>query len=531
MLCARDLPQITVPEILLPFDLQAARMNIEKAAYLGFAKAQVKMGAAHELCSLGCEFDPALSLHYNALAAKQGEAEAEMAISKWFLCGHEGLFKKNEDLAYVYACRAAHSGLSTAEFAMGYFYEIGLHVPVDIAKATEWYEKAANQDNEDAKGRLDGLRKSQQLSMKDHENVAINRIKSQYGSRRGGRPERFRAQVPALPSVSDEAEEPTQQHPTQQPPTQQPPTSRPPRNSSRTPYPINDGPPQTSQPERPATVAPYPLDDRPPQVAAGHPGFAGGFAPELRSHSAVNAHRPTSDGAFGINPNIYNQLPSGRPGPTHATTTNLPLRPATTADPTGASGRGGRPPNQRITSVPPGQHGQPRPPQAPGPPSQPAPLPKIDIGYSAPQGRGQRPAQSSQGPPPGGDIGYVAPLQPRKSSAPSPKISNPPQQAFDRPGRADNRTPAGAHPPRASSRPESTEQWNRQNTDPRMSGGSSPGPAANKPPRPSGQAQAQGGRPTKPESMAPVRPLGSGPKTFEEMGVPAQKNESECVIM
>ena len=266
MLYARELPQITVPEILLPFDLQAARMNMEKAAYLGFAKAQVKMGAAHELCSLGCDFEPALSLHYNSLAAKQGEPEAEMAISKWFLCGHEGLFQKNEELAYVYASRAAHTGLPTAEFAMGYFYEIGLHVPVDLAKATEWYEKAAKQDNEDAKGRLEGLRKSQQLSMKDHENVAINRIKSQYGSKRGKRPERFRAQAPALPSVSDEAEEQPQQQP----------SSRPPRQSSMAPYPMSDGPPQSSQPERPATVAPYPLDDRPPQ-AVGHPGFAGGF--------------------------------------------------------------------------------------------------------------------------------------------------------------------------------------------------------------------------------------------------------------
>lgn len=294
---------------------------------------------------------------------------------------------------------------------------------------------------------------------------------------------------------------------------------------------MNDGPPQAPKLERPATVAPYPLDDRPPQVA-GRPGFAGGFAPELRSHSAVNAHRPPSDGAFGINPDIYNQPQNGRPGPPHANTMNLPLRPATTADPTGASGRGGRVPNQRMGSVPPGQQ---RPPQASGPP---APLPKIDIGYAAPgpQGRGQWPAQP-HGPPQGGDIGYVAPLQPRKSSAPPPKGSTPPQHAVDRPGRADNRTPGAGHPPpRASSRPESAERPLRQGADPRIGGGLPSGPAANKPQRPPGQAQAQaqGGKPARPEShaaMAPVRPHGSGPKTFEEMGVPVQKNESECVMM
>ena len=517
MLYARELPQVTVPEILLPYDLQAARMNVEKAAYLGFGKAQVKMGAAHELCSLGCEFDPALSLHYNALAAKQGEPEAEMAISKWFLCGHEGVFNKNDELAYVYAQRAAQSGLPTAEFAMGYFYEIGLHVPVNVDKATEWYEKAAKQGNDDAKSRLEGLRKSQQLSMKDHEKVAINRIKSQYGSRRGGRPERLKAQVATLATVSDEAEE--------HPPPQQQPTSRPPRHSSRTPYPMSDGPPQVSQAERPATVAPYPLDDRPPQ-AAGRPGFAGGFAPELRAQSAVHAHRPPSDGAYGINPDIYNQPSNGRLGPAHANTMNLPLRPATTGDPTGASGRG-RPPNQRIVSGPPGLPNNPRPPQASTSPSQPAPPPKIDIGYSAPvpQGRGQRPAQEA-------DIGHGAPIQPRTSSVPSPKASNPPQHAFERPGRADNRTPGGAHPPRASSRPTSSERPPRQGTDPRMSGGLQSGHGASK--RPNSPGQPQSGKPAKPEPhalMAPVRPHGSGPKTFEEMGVPVQKNESECVIM
>ena len=98
------------------------------------------MGTAYELCQLGCEFNPALSLHYNSLASRQGknhytsdgrdyplianlgEPEAEMAISKWFLCGHEGVFEKNEELAFTYAQRAANSGLATAEFALGRFY-------------------------------------------------------------------------------------------------------------------------------------------------------------------------------------------------------------------------------------------------------------------------------------------------------------------------------------------------------------------------------------------------------------------------
>jgi TPR repeat protein len=149
MLLARQLPQVDIPESYLPFDERLARINIEKAAYLKFAKAQLKMGSAYELGSLGCDFNPALSMHYNALASKQGEAEADMALSKWFLVGSEGILPKNEELSYTYAQRAAHSGLATAEFALGYFHEIGMYVPVDLEKSREWYEKAAKHGNDD----------------------------------------------------------------------------------------------------------------------------------------------------------------------------------------------------------------------------------------------------------------------------------------------------------------------------------------------------------------------------------------------
>ncbi|KAJ5162432.1 hypothetical protein N7492_007824 [Penicillium capsulatum] len=188
MLMARELPQVSVPEAFLAPDLNISRVNIEKAAYHGFAKAQVKMGAAYELCQLGCDFNPALSLHYNALAARQGEPEAEMAISKWFLCGHEGVFEKNDELAFTYAQRAAQSGLPTAEFALGYFYEVGICVPSDIKEARSWYAKAAASGNKDATGRIDSISRSKTLSRKDHEKVAISRIKSvrQVAHQRGG---------------------------------------------------------------------------------------------------------------------------------------------------------------------------------------------------------------------------------------------------------------------------------------------------------------------------------------------------------
>ncbi|PLB39373.1 putative chitin synthase activator (Chs3) [Aspergillus candidus] len=265
MLLARELPQVNVPEAFLPLDLNAARVNIEKAAFHGFAKAQVKIGAAYELCQLGCDFNPALSLHYNALAARQGEPEAEMAISKWFLCGHEGVFEKNDEMAFIYAQRAAQSGFPTAEFALGYFYEVGIFVPSDIKEARSWYAKAAASGNKDATGRIDSISRSKTLSRKDHEQVAIARIKSRYGSQR-----------PNLRSNTENLEMP---------------------DPSRMSIAENNPPASAPYPDRPASRA------RPVYP----PGYG---APDPRPSSA-----------FGINPNIrsngpgYNRAASYGPGP------------------------------------------------------------------------------------------------------------------------------------------------------------------------------------------------------------------------
>ena len=205
MLLARELPNIILPDFVLPYDVEQARQFVERAAFLGFAKAQLKMGSAYELCLLGCEFNPTLSMHYNRLAAGQGEPEAEMAVSKWFLCGYEGVFSKNEDLAFQYAKRAAQQEFPTAEFALGYFYELGLHCPMDLGKAREWYQKAADHGNADALARLSALSMQRTLSRKDHENVAINRIRSQYGSRRGQRPDHLQKKITtaALPAMTE----------------------------------------------------------------------------------------------------------------------------------------------------------------------------------------------------------------------------------------------------------------------------------------------------------------------------------------
>lgn len=441
MLLAGELPQVSVPEPYLTPDLNIARVNIEKAAYHGFAKAQVKMGAAYELCQLQCDFNPALSLHYNALAARQGEPEAEMAISKWFLCGHEGVFEKNDELAFTYAQRAAQSGLPTAEFALGYFYEVGIFVPVDIREARSWYAKAAASGNKDASGRIDSISRSKTLSRKDHEKVAISRIKStRYAHQRGA----------SMESTPENIEMPD-----------------PSRMS------LNDHPPSS---------APYP--DR-----------AGSARPRPPGQQSYQMPDPRPSSAFGVNPNLRQ---NGPPAP----------------------GYGG----------PPGQSGGRAPSYGPGGPGGPGPGPMNYRQHSPGGPNGPISPQSAHSVSPGGtprlDIGYTAPVPPPGADRRRPaRLDSAP------PDRKPVRTPVSGHGPGPGSLPSS-----RGPTSPRPMGSPQ---SANFPPRNESRQPSRGSASSTPQPPVgplpaqqqpkPAPPPSKGPKTFEEMGVPTAKNDSDCV--
>ncbi|KAK5126318.1 hypothetical protein LTR85_010554 [Meristemomyces frigidus] len=553
-LLARQLPQIEVPERFLQTDERQARVNIEKAAYLKFAKAQLRMGSAYELGSLGCEFNPALSMHYNALAAKQGEPEADMALSKWFLVGSEGLFPKNEELAYTYAERAAQSGLPTAEFALGYFSEIGMYVPVDLEKALDWYQKASRHGNEDARGRVEGLSRKQVLSRQDHENVAITRIKSQYGSQRGARPERFQQRQPTASrlgqSMTIGESGPGYNNGTPPPAsgtrlsgsTVQPLS----REPSTIPYPVDNRPPTVPPIDsRPASVAPYPLEDGPhSQNPTPRIGPAGGFfnvQQPLRPSTTVNPDmRPSS--AFQVNPELRSnsamtvpQLPSqgGRPYP-YPPAGSAPASRPMTAQPQQAFDPRLRPgAGQRIASGPAGMQtfapskqgplgpsASPRPAMvqhqqtAPAAPQQ-GQAGRLDIGFSAPQDDRRN---RTYGPQPG--VGKPASPTTLKGSGSMPN--------FDQPLPAQQPMGRTSAP---SSRPGSKPPDSRQTPLP-PAGAAAPRPPqkdTSVPPPQSGTPKPLTQSSTAPPAAA--RPPGKGPKTFDEMGVPAQGKESDCVIM
>ena len=542
MLLARELDRVTVPEQYLPYDLNDAKMFIEKAAYLGFAKAQLKMAQAYELCQLGCEFEPALSLHYNALAARQGEAEADMAISKWFLCGYEGIFNKNEELAFTYAKRAAQTKMPTAEFAMGYFYEIGMYVPVDLRESESWYAKAAEHGNKDALGRIDSIRKNKALKKEDHEQIAISRIKSQYGSQRGGRPDRFKQKPAALPSMAEDSRVDMPDH--------------------RTSYSAASGQlrPQSnaSLPARPKSTAPYPDDDRALLGQAPYPNQ--GLLPH--SQAGPSADRPSS--AFGIRPLSH---AATEPQYDHQLAPDA-LRPTSTAGSTPVPGGRGNSPADRGRVVSTGWE-----PQVPAKYREPSPsrlptLPQVDLGrptnFDQLTNRLQKPfppntnkpyphtppnsqpypqtPQNSQPYPPTpqtsqssyNNQGYGANV----SQRPAPQDYNqaiprrdPQANQFTRPERGSSMTPVGMHTGSHAGTPVVNQYPGRYE--------SMHGQVQN--------ASRASNRPTTAMSSQPVdlrhssvvssaASLGSaaplkkpGPSTFEEMGIPKAKAEGECV--
>ena len=71
----------------------------------------------------------------------------------------------NEPVDYArmieYFTEAAQAGHSDAQYQLGYSYENGIGVPINIGKAKYWYDKASAQGNSKARQRgkaLEGLK-------------------------------------------------------------------------------------------------------------------------------------------------------------------------------------------------------------------------------------------------------------------------------------------------------------------------------------------------------------------------------------
>ncbi|KAK0119218.1 hypothetical protein ONS96_012280 [Cadophora gregata f. sp. sojae] len=129
-----------------------------QAADLGHAEACYRLGDAYEHGKLSCPRDPALSVHFYTGAAQKGHPAAMMALCAWYMVGAEPVLDKDENEAYEWARQAAECGLTKAEYAVGYFTEMGIGTRRDPLEANVWYVKAADSGDERAKHRLAAIR-------------------------------------------------------------------------------------------------------------------------------------------------------------------------------------------------------------------------------------------------------------------------------------------------------------------------------------------------------------------------------------
>jgi len=141
------------PNDVILRDEDYAFQLFKQAADLGYKFSQFRMGCAYEYGLMGCPIDPRLSIMWYSKAATQGEHQSELALSGWYLTGSEGVLQQSDTEAYLWARKAALAGLAKAEYAMGYFTEVGIGVPANLEDAKRWYWRAAGKFLEGMWGR------------------------------------------------------------------------------------------------------------------------------------------------------------------------------------------------------------------------------------------------------------------------------------------------------------------------------------------------------------------------------------------
>lgn len=115
----------------------------KQSAELGYKFSQFRLGCAYEYGLFNLPIDARLSIMWYSKAAVQEEHQSELALSGWYLTGSEGVLQQSDTEAYLWARKAAMAGLAKAEYAMGYFTEVGIGAPADLEGAKRWYWRAA----------------------------------------------------------------------------------------------------------------------------------------------------------------------------------------------------------------------------------------------------------------------------------------------------------------------------------------------------------------------------------------------------
>lgn len=91
---------------------------------------------------------------YYQRAAYSGHAESQYKVG---LCYYSGIWKKTNNnycTAADYFRKAAEQGFAAAQYYYGFCFAKGKGVPKNVNTAKWWYQKAAEQGNEEARAAL-----------------------------------------------------------------------------------------------------------------------------------------------------------------------------------------------------------------------------------------------------------------------------------------------------------------------------------------------------------------------------------------
>lgn len=144
-----------IPNVVF-VDLDYAAELLGQAAELGYAPSAFRLGECYEYGTMGCQADPALSIHYYNIAAQQNHRDACFSLTAWYLVGSPGVLPQSDTEAFLWAKRAADAGLAKAQYAVGYFFETGLGTPPNQSDAMAYFRLAAEQGDKRAITRLKG---------------------------------------------------------------------------------------------------------------------------------------------------------------------------------------------------------------------------------------------------------------------------------------------------------------------------------------------------------------------------------------
>ncbi|KAK4510380.1 uncharacterized protein ATC70_004810 [Mucor velutinosus] len=124
---------------------------LHTSAHMEYLPSQVKLGELYEMGGYGLvQVDDALSIYWYTRAAEQGNADAALALSSWYLTGSAGILPQSDREAYLWARKAASCQLADRWTIAKAYFLVGMYVDNRIGisetsteDAAVWFERSA----------------------------------------------------------------------------------------------------------------------------------------------------------------------------------------------------------------------------------------------------------------------------------------------------------------------------------------------------------------------------------------------------